>query len=323
MLVTGGSGFIGTNLIDTLLDREVPLINIDLKPPKRASHEPYWQPCDILDRDRTRAIFKDFQPTHIIHLAARTDVLSDDVNDYRVNSEGTANVLDCIKATPTSHRVIITSSQFVFGPPGLPPNEEAYNPIGAYGMSKVLTEKATRAAALPCVWTITRPTNIWGPWHPRYPREFWLVLKRGLYLHPGGRSAMRSYGYVKNIIYQMIKILEAPPLLVDKKVYYLSDPSIPLADWVNGFALAITGKPARTIPRPLLKSIAGLGTLLNVIGVRFPITLSRYRSMTQDYFSLAGVTIQTFGTPPYSLEDGIRETMEWLNLYWNGKARVS
>jgi GlcNAc-P-P-Und epimerase len=319
ILVTGGSGFIGTNLIEALLGRDVQLLNLDISLPKKTTHRPYWQECDILNFDLTMSSFEKFQPTHIVHLAARTDTLSTHLDDYKVNTDGTINILRCTKATPSVERVIVTSSQFVFAPPGFPQNDEDYNPIGAYGISKVLSEKATRFAGLNCVWTITRPTNIWGPWHPRYPQEFWLVLKKGLYLHPGGRSALRSYGYVKNIIYQMMKILEEQPAIVDKRVFYLSDPPIPLSDWVNGFALAITGKPARTVSKGVLKILATTGTILARIGVRFPITLSRYRSMTEDYFSPVENTIKCFGNPPYSLEDGIKETVDWLNLYWNGE----
>jgi len=320
MLVTGGSGFIGTNLIDVLLDRGIEVINLDINPPKRSVHEPYWRECDILDFDLTMSNFEKFRPAHVVHLAARTDTLSSNPEDYQVNTEGTNNVLRCIKAMPSVERVIITSSQFVFGPPGDPKSDEDFKPVGAYGMSKALSEKATRSAGLDCVWTITRPTNIWGPWHPRYPNEFWLVLRKGLYFHPGGRSTMRSYGYVRNIVFQMLKILEAPPSRVNKKVYYLGEPSILLLDWVNGFALAITGKPARIIPRPLLKTIAAAGSLLDMIGIRFPITLSRYRSMTEDYLSPVTPTIEAFGKPPYSLENGIKETVDWLHHYWNGNA---
>jgi GlcNAc-P-P-Und epimerase len=319
VVVTGGSGFIGTNLIDTLVARDIPVLNLDINQPQKAAHRPCWQECDILDFERTLDFFEKFQPTHLIHLAARTDVLSDDLDDYKVNTDGTNNILRCIKLTPGFQRVIITSSQFAFAPPGLPAHAEEFNPIGAYGMSKVLSEKATRAAGLNCIWTITRPTNIWGPWHPRYPKEFWLVLKRGLYFHPGGKSTVRSYGYVKNIVYHMMKILEAPPSVVNGKLYYLGDPPIPLIDWANSFSLAITGKPVRVIPRQLLALLAASGSVLAAAGIRFPITRSRYRSMTEDYFSPVETTIRDFGSPPYSLEQGIQETVAWLRQYWAGE----
>ena len=317
VLVTGGSGFIGTNLIDTLVEKGALLINLDINPPQKSSHGAFWHKCDILDFERTLSFFNELKPTHLIHLAARTDVLSNNLDDYKVNTAGTDNILRCIQLTPPLRRVIITSSQFVFAPPGLPAGDEEYNPIGAYGMSKVLSEKATRAAGLNCIWTITRPTNIWGPWHPRYPKEFWLVLKRGLYFHPGGKSTIRSYGYVKNIVYHMIKILEAPTALVNEKVYYLGDPPIPLIDWANGFSLAITGKPVRVVPRYLLALLATIGSVLAAAGIRFPITRPRYRSMTEDYFSPVENTITAFGSPPYSLEEGIKETVGWLNAAWD------
>src|SRR5215217_3764325 len=158
MLITGGSGFIGTNLVDSLLEKGIQFINLDIEPPKRAMHAPYWQECDILDFEMTKNNFEKFQPTHVVHLAARTDVLSSNLDDYKVNTEGTKNILKCITATPTVERVIITSSQFVFGPPGDPKVDEDYKPVGAYGMSKMISEKATRAAGLDCIWTITRPT---------------------------------------------------------------------------------------------------------------------------------------------------------------------
>ena len=146
MLVTGGSGFIGTNFIDQLVDEGIPLINLDINPPKKKTHQPYWQECDILDFDLTRKAFERFQPTHIVHLAARTDTLSNEIEDYKVNTQGTTNILDCVKAIPTSQRLIVTSSQFAFAPPGSPRSDEDYNPIGAYGLSKVLSEKSDQVS---------------------------------------------------------------------------------------------------------------------------------------------------------------------------------
>jgi GlcNAc-P-P-Und epimerase len=316
LLVTGGSGFIGTHLIDTLLERHIDFANLDIKTPPKPLHRSHWQKCDILDFDLTMSMFEKFQPTHVVHLAARTDTNSGKLDDYKVNTEGTANILQCIKTAPSVERVIITSSQFVYGPPGIPQHDDDFKPIGAYGLSKVMSEQFTRSAGLSCVWTIIRPTNIWGPWHPRYPKEFWLVLKKRLYIHPNGKSAIRSYGYVRNIVYQMMGILEAPAPLVDKKVYYLGDPPIKLLDWVNGFSIAITGGPVRMAPRWLVKALAILGSVLDTFGIRFPIRLSRYHSMTDDYLTPMEPINMAFGSPPYSLEDGIHETTDWLKVYW-------
>jgi GlcNAc-P-P-Und epimerase len=316
ILITGGSGFIGTNLVDVLLEKGFDVLNLDIQPPKRSLHTDYWRDCNILDFEKTIKFFENFQPTLVIHLAARTDTLSNELDDYRINFDGTGIVLRCISLTASVERVIITSTQFVYAPPGLPVSDETYNPIGAYGMSKELSEKATRAAGLSCTWTIIRPTNIWGPWHPRYPKEFWLVLKKGLYFHPGGKPTIRSYGYVKNIIFQIMEIMQAEPAIVNGKVFYVGDPPIPLLDWTDGFSLAITGRHVRIVPRGLVWVLAAIGSLLAKIQIRFPITLSRYRSMTEDYFSPVNKTIDCFGIAPYSLYQGIDETVQWLNAYW-------
>ncbi|MGO9340347.1 MAG: hypothetical protein ACLPY1_22855 [Terracidiphilus sp.] len=61
------------------------------------------------------------------------------------------------------------STQFVVGPGPLPVHDQDFRPYTVYGASKVLAEKAVRDGRLECVWTIVRPTNVWGSMHPRYP----------------------------------------------------------------------------------------------------------------------------------------------------------
>ena len=133
LLVTGGSGFIGTHLIDTLLERHIDFANLDIKTPPKPLHRSHWQKCDILDFDLTMSMFEKFQPTHVVHLAARTDTNSGKLDDYKVNTEGTANILQCIKAAPSVERVIITSSQFVYGHPGIPQHDEDLSPSAHMG----------------------------------------------------------------------------------------------------------------------------------------------------------------------------------------------
>ncbi len=52
LLVTGGSGFIGTNLMANFIAKGVELINLDWNPPLNPEHAPYWKPCDIMDEKR-------------------------------------------------------------------------------------------------------------------------------------------------------------------------------------------------------------------------------------------------------------------------------
>lgn len=311
-LITGGSGFIGSNLIEELLKKNYRIMNVDIKAPNIASHGPFWREQDILDFPGLLDAFREFQPTHVIHLAARTDTYGTRLDEYEVNTKGSKCVLDAIKQTASIQRVIITSTQFVNQYNGKPRDDLDFAPHTIYGESKVITEQLTRAADLDCVWTIIRPTNIWGPWHLRYPHEFWRILGKGLYFHPGGGRVMRSYGYVKNVVWQMMQMCEASAEVVAGRVFYVGDEPIDLLDWVNGFSMRQIGRKVFVVPGALIKVLALFGDVLKHVGVQFPITSSRFKSMTTSNDAPMALTFETFGMPPHSLQSGVDETVAWL-----------
>ena len=315
ILITGGSGFIGTNVIDSFSREGNTILNYSLHAPLNAGQAPYWRAGDILDAKATSAAFQEFQPDRVLHLAARAECDENTTveDGYRVNTVGTQNILDAIRATPSVERIIITSTQFVCGPGRLPTSDTDYFPATVYGQSKVITEQLTRDAKLKGCWTIIRPTNVWGPWHMRYRREFWRVLERGLYVHPGRRPVIRTYAYVKNVASQIEKIFEARRDLIDGKTLYVGDRPINLFDWANGFSRALTGREVRVIPRPLMRVLALVGDIpTRVTGKPFLINSSRYRSMITNYETPMEPTFELLGENPYTLEDGIHETVKWL-----------
>ncbi|MGZ5053607.1 MAG: NAD-dependent epimerase/dehydratase family protein [Methylobacter sp.] len=314
-LVTGGSGFIGTNLIVQLLRLDHEILNVDIVPPKIEAHNSFWKDVDIMNLDGLLAAFSEFRPSCVIHLAARTDTDGTHLDEYVVNTKGTENVLAAINATDSIQRVIITSTQFVNQYNGIPKDDFDFAPHTVYGESKVINEQMTRQANLQCVWTIIRPTNIWGPWHLRYPYEFWRILSRGIYIHPGKGNIVRSYGYVKNVVYQIIKIFEAKQELVASQVYYVGDEPIELLDWANGFSVGQVGKKVTVVPAFIVRILAMCGDLFGLLHIKFPITSSRYKSMTTSNGVSMVKTIKAFGFPPYTLEDGIKDTIEWMKIY--------
>ena len=318
VLITGASGFIGTNLVEVLSRKRNRILNYALHAPLEPEHMQYWHRGDILDPAATKEAFQQFQPEWVIHLAARAecDETTTVEKGYRVNTEGTRNILDAIRTTPSVQRTIITSSQFVCAPGRLPKDDTDYFPETVYGQSKVITEKLTREADLGCCWTIIRPTNVWGPWHLRYRREIWRVLERGLYLHPGRQPVIRCYAYVKNVVAQIQKIFEAPPNLVHGKTIYLGDPPADIFNWVNGFSQALTGRSVRVVPRQVMRALALLGDIPTYLtGKPFLINSSRLRSMTTDYTTPMERTFELLGENPYTLQDGMRDTVEWLRSY--------
>lgn len=314
ILITGGSGFIGTNLVSKLIALEkYTVLNIDTAKPHIKEHEKFWKNCSILDVKALTEAFNAFNPDAVIHLAAKTDTdPKHSLQDYIVNTDGSENLITVIKTSANIKKAIITSTQFVNQYHGVPKHDEDFAPHTKYGESKVMMEKMVRQANLKCVWTIIRPTNIWGPWHIRYPYEFWKVISKGMYFHPGKQPVIRSYGYVGNVVYQIIAMLESPSEKIDKKVYYVGDMPIDIYNWVNGFSMKQIGKKVRVMPRFFVKLLALTGDVLALLGIRFPLTSSRYKSMTSSNSAPMEKTINDFGIPPYSLDQGIEETVNWL-----------
>ena len=67
-------------------------------------------------------------------------------------------------------------------------------------------------------------------------------------------------------------------------------------------------------------ALAVTGTLLRNLKIKFPITLSRYKSMTTNNPAPMAKTFELLGKPPYSLEEGVAMTVDWLNSFWGGRA---
>lgn len=314
LLVTGGSGFIGTNLVQSALDKGVEVLNLDWNPPLKAAHRPWWKEWDIMDQAATARHLAEFRPTHVVHLAARTDTdVQDDIDAYRQNHEGTALLLEAVKAAPGIERLVVTSTQFVCEAGYQPKDDLDFKPFTLYGETKRRCEIRTREAGLACTWTIIRPTTIWGPWSLRYRDVMFKVMRKGLYFHPGKGKVIRSYGYVGNVVWQIERILGADPGVVNGRVFYVGDPPLDLRDWVEAISRALVGKPVRYIPTWVVKGLALTGDALKAVRLPFPITSGRFRSMTNDYITPMDKTEAALGKAPFTLDEGVRTMVEWYD----------
>lgn len=273
-----------------------------------------------MDQASVQAAFDAFKPTHVVHLAARTDTDEPvDVDAYRQNHEGTRILLEVVKRCACVERIVVTSTQFVCEAGYQPKNDLDFKPFTVYGESKRRTEMITREAALTCCWTIIRPTTIWGPWSLRYRDVMFKVMRKGLYFHPGKGRVVRSYGYVGNVVWQIDRMLHAPRPVVDGRVFYVGDRPFDLKEWVEVVSRVLVGKPVRYIPTFLIQLLAWVGDAFKLVGLPFPITSGRFRSMTSDYITPMDKTIDALGEAPFSIEAGVKETVKW---YDNGSERI-
>jgi nucleoside-diphosphate-sugar epimerase len=318
VIVTGGSGFIGTCLISYLLDQGHQVLNLDKCKPLDASQSSLHDQVDILDMVALSAKFDSFCPQWLFHLAARTDCDETTTVEegYAANSTGSVNVLTAAAACQELERVLVTSSQYVCRPGHQPSGDEDYCPHTIYGWSKVETERAVRSASLSCPWIIVRPTNVWGPWHMRYRRQVWRAIRQGFYLHPGGAPIIRSYGYVGNVVRQMIGLMWAEVASVDAHVFYIGDLPQDLREWVNSLSFALRGCSVTIVPRLLLRSVGLIGDLIGKLsGREFLIHSSRYRSMVTSETAPMAATYALLGPSPISLDQAVGETVLWLRTY--------
>ena len=315
VLVTGGSGFIGTGLVESLVRDGLTVLSLDHSPPLNPGHEPYWKQIDLMDRDAVQERFLEFRPEHVVHLAARTDLDSDTVlADYAMNTDGTVHVLDGAEAAGTVTRMLVTSSMLVCRLGYTPTSDTDYAPDTTNGRSKVETERITRERDPKFGWALIRPTTIWGPYHLRLRDEFFRLLRKGLYVHPAGRPCRRSYGYVGNAVHQIRRLLEVPQDSMHRRTFYIGDPAIELSDYINGFSRKLTGRNARSVPYGLMKTAALCGDLLSAPGWKSaPLTSYRLGNMTRDNVLDMNPTLEVTGPNPFTLEQGIEETAAWLD----------
>jgi UDP-glucose 4-epimerase len=153
-LVTGGAGFIGSNLVDALLARgdEVTVLD-DLSTGRRENLDgalaagAKLAEADVRDAEAVAAIAAEAKPEVVFHLAAQIDVrksVEDPAFDAAVNVGGTANVLEAARAAGAERFVFVSTGGAIYGEgegKTLPLDEgAAAEPLSPYGQSKFAAE---------------------------------------------------------------------------------------------------------------------------------------------------------------------------------------
>ena len=313
ILITGGSGFIGTNLIETLRKTDAEILSIDMVEPKLKEHRILWKQVDIREKNALMTTVKDFQPEYVIHLAARTDLNGKTLQDYDANMQGVSNLLDALGCVSCLKRVVFASSMYVCEPGYMPKDFEDYAPHTLYGESKVETERRIKERNPQYTWSIIRPTSIWGPWFGEPYNRFFHIVLRHMYFHMGKRACRKTYGYVDNAVYQIMSILKADAEKVNKKVFYLGDyEPYDITEWANEIAKE-AGIWIPRIPYWCFVCAGWFGDVLKKFGINFPMTSFRLHNMTTDnVHNLESVRAVAPNLPVTRIE-GTKRTLDWIN----------
>lgn len=312
ILITGGSGFIGSNLIEYFLNSDgIEVLNIDKEIAQDNRISAITKICDIRDYEKLHRLVQEFDPSYIVHLAARTDLDGNTIEDYSSNTDGVRNIIQISKDLDNLKKILITSSMLVCKAGYYPKSNVDYCPTTLYGESKVLTEKITIEEKPNCKWYFLRPTSIWGPGFKVPYRNFFDMVMKGYYFHIGKKSCTKTYGYVGNTIYQIQSILFSEKDIPNGEVFYLGDPALNIETWANNIAGKI-GQKIYRVPFFLIKTAAKLGDILKNFNIIFPMTSFRLKNMTTDNIIDLSKTQEIAPNPPYSVEMGIEKTIQWL-----------
>lgn len=312
VLITGGSGFIGTNLIEFYMSSGCVTRSLDKLEPRNPEHRELWRQVDLTDRAEMIDAVGEFAPTHLLHFGARTDLAGESVSDYDANTTGTENVIAAANASESVERVVLTSSMLVCKFGYLPADEFDLCPSTPYGESKAIGEQLVRDRPPRAPWTIVRPTSIWGPWFGPPYRDFFAAVASGRYIHPGRRGALQTYGYVGNTVFEVDRLASSAD--AHGKTFYLGDwPPLNLHEWANEIAVASGRHKPRSVPLSVLRLAASIGDVVDRVrpGIA-PLTNFRLSNMTTDNrLDLSELRELVGAELPWSLAAAVRETARW------------
>ncbi len=164
VLITGSNGLLGQKLSQLLLCRGVSFLatstGINRNPD---CPDTYYTEMDITQSSAVEKVFEQFQPTHVIHTAALTNV------DYcelhpdeceQINVKGTQHLIEAAKGSNAHFQLL--STDFVFdGKSGPYKEDDEVNPLSRYAVSKVRAEELVRNSGNND-WSIVRTIIVYG-----------------------------------------------------------------------------------------------------------------------------------------------------------------
>jgi nucleoside-diphosphate-sugar epimerase len=205
--VTGGTGFVGSHLVDALLERDVEVTCLVRTPAKLMRLFPSNPPHLVQgDLDNERAILNGLDGADVVYHVAGATAARDRDEFFTINAEGTRRVAEATGHAAPNARFIYVSSLAAAGPTSLgQPLTESVRPrpVSAYGASKLAGEDAVKRTSLR--WTVVRPPAVYGPRDTQFARVFKLARWGFMPLVGGARQEL-SLVYVADLVSALVAL---------------------------------------------------------------------------------------------------------------------
>jgi len=327
ILVTGGAGFIGSNVVDALVveGHEVAVLdNLSTGRKENLNPNAKFYNVDITDFEGVEKVFKDFKPEILYHLAAQIDVrksVSDPVFDGKVNVLGSINLFKLSVEYGVKRVIFSSTGGALYGEPSkLPATEDtSVKPLSPYGVSKYCGENylnyfkrlygGDRYAPL-------RSAHDDGEAGlPEETRGFERVILRYANVYGPGQDPLGEAGVIAIFIGKILKG-ERPIIYGDGTQ---TRDYIFVEDVVRANLLALTGKEGTyNIGTGIETSVNKLVEILSeVFGKNIEPIYTEERPGEVKRIALDGTLAkEVLGfVPQYSLYEGIKKTVEWFKTH--------
>ncbi|MBL1209502.1 NAD-dependent epimerase/dehydratase family protein [Geminocystis sp. GBBB08] len=308
ILITGATGFIGSNLLPKLEQNN---FNISLTVRNATNFSSIYSliPLNSIDGDTNwRQALKNIDV--VIHMAARAHILKESVTNPeaefdQVNAEGTINLVKQSIEAGVKHFIFFSSIGAIATLSDTIINESSpCNPDTPYGKSKLKAEKAIKEICpnSTMTYTILRPTLVYGPNNPGNMERLLKLTAKNLPLPLGGINNSRSLVYVGNLVDAIITCIEHPN--AKNQIFIISDgEDLSTPELICRIGKAM-GKSPLLLPFPpsLLKlatKIIGKEDVGDRLLGSLQVDSSKIRQMLN-------------WNPPYTVDEGLKITVNWF-----------
>ncbi|MDY6863581.1 MAG: NAD-dependent epimerase/dehydratase family protein [Thermodesulfobacteriota bacterium] len=315
ILVTGGTGFVGSHLVHALIKRGYEVICLvreksDTRCLKNLKLK--LTLGDITKKDSLKEAVKNID--YVYHLAGITK--SKNIKTYYiVNSLGTKNLIEaCEEINPKLKKFLYMSSLAAAGPGlmGISVKEDdTCRPISDYGKSKLKGEELLEKYNQKIPITIVRPCAIYGP-GDKDTLHFFKCVRKGIIPLLGGRKRYIKLCHVSDIINGCILAAESK---YSSEKFFLAGDSIHTWEEIGEIMTKVFGKRGMQllIPYPLLKFSASISEMFSGLFKTEPaFNRQKLLEMKQDWICDIKKAKELLGYAPIiTLKNGINETASW------------
>jgi UDP-glucuronate 4-epimerase len=320
ILVTGAAGFIGMHLAQRLLRQGETVVGFDnlnayysveLKQDRLRLLEPYdrftFVKGDLADAEAVDAVFREYQPRYVVHLAAQAGVrysLENPRSYVDSNLMGFVNILEAVRHHPAAH-LLYASSSSVYGGSKVSPfteNQPVDKPVSLYAATKKANELMAHTYAHLFAMPVTglRFFTVYGPWGrpDMSPYLFADAIAHGRPLKVFNHGHMtRDFTYVDDVVSAVVALLPLAPGKDDSedapaRILNIGNSTpIQLMDYIQAFERAF-GRTAEKIMLPMQ-----------------PGDVVRTEADTSALQALVG------RTPATQIQDGVNAFVAWYREY--------